>query len=277
MTISHRLLALAILFIATTAHSQTLLVAVDHSLTAAEYQARGVPDPGHAWSDVEVQRAMQALQKIADKDPLQLPRRDSQASGAIFARLVAPIPLPTDTTNLHARIADLSGYAQPLGGLPLLYAKPLAGDFFFDAELVEATRAALAVNAQLLQLINRERSQFTVKKTPTWLRHAHRQVAFGGAMTVRGALFIYAARRAFRPEWRAQLMVHLQQWVPALMLQLPETAHTDLLAHLHGLMQEDPPGYADWQELQQLMTFGGHGPAGFDKPRSPRKHRRHKK
>ena len=25
-------------------------------------------------------------------------------------------------------LADLSGYAQPLGGLPLLYAKPLAGD-----------------------------------------------------------------------------------------------------------------------------------------------------
>lgn len=279
MNLRWRLLCCVVVaLLAGPAYAQVLLVAADHSLAPAEYVAKGLPDPTKTWDDVALAKAVQVLQKLAAKDPLLLPRRESRTSGVVFARLMAPLELPADATQataLRQKIAGLSGYAQSLGALPLLYAKPLAGDFFFDAELVETTRAALELNARLLELINRERKLQDPKQVPAWLKQAHRQVTYGGGLTVRGALFIYSARRAFRPEWRTVLMGHLTKWVPALMAQLPETAHAPLLDQLHGLMLEDPKGYADWQELQQLMTFGGHGPPGFDAPR--RKRTAHKK
>ena len=52
-----------------------------------------------------------------------MPRLESPKSGVVFARLVAPIPLPRDVTSLehfHHYIADLSGFAPPAGVLMLL-------------------------------------------------------------------------------------------------------------------------------------------------------------
>lgn len=273
-------LVVAVLTLVRPASGQTLMVAVDHSMSAAEYAALGMPLPTRAWRDEELRHAVAVLQQLASQDPLRLPRLGSAASGAVFARLVAPVTLAQDATgatDARAQIAELSGYAQPLGALALLYAKPLAGDFFFDAELVESTRVALDVNRRLLQLINRERTQHEDRAAPEWLRQAHNQVAYGAGLTLRGALFIFSARRAFRPEWRARLATDLQREVPAVMAQLPESAHAEILTHLHGLMLEDLPGYSDWQPLQQVMTFVGHGPPAFAKPRPAHKARRKKK
>jgi hypothetical protein len=269
------------------AAAQSLMVAADHSLTAAEYIANGVPSPARTWHEDELRKALTVLQKLAAADPLKLPRLQSKASAEVFARLTTPVPLAkestatvlardvTSTTELRQRIGDLSGYAQPLGALALLYAKPLAGDFCFDAELVESTRVALEVNAHLLRLINRARVLNGEQKVPDWIRREHTQVAYGSALTIRGALFIFAARRAFRPEWRDRLSVDVQKWVPLLMAELPEAAYPEIMAHLHGLMLEDPKGFADWQPIQQVMTFVPHGPPGFAKPRTHGK--RHKK
>ena len=297
MALLHRLgLAALLLTLASTAHAQTLLVAADHSLTAAEYAAKGMPPIGHPWHEDELRRAVGVLHKIAADDPLKLPRLGSTASGAVFARLVAPLLLPhaiaglpqdgtattlprepTTTAEIQNRIADLSGYAQPLGALALLYAKPLAGDFCFDAELVESTRVALEVNGRMLLLINRARAVHGATSPPPWLRQAHQQVSYGTVLTIRGALFIYAARRAFRPQWRAELATVLQNWVPTLMSLLPQTTHAEMLAHLHGLMLEDPQGYADWQQLQHAMTFAEHGPPAYAKVRPPRRGRHKRK
>ncbi len=276
MTASLRLwlATMLLLLLAPPALAEPLMVAADHSLTAAQYAEKGLPLPNRPWDDDDLRHAVGILQKLAAEDPLKLPRRESAASGAVFARLVAPLPLAKDATttdDLRARIADLSGYAQPRGALALLYAKPLAGDFFFDAELVEATRVALDVNLRLLQLINRARGLRENTAAPQWLQREAGQVVYGAALTIRGALFIHAARRAFRPEWRDRLAGDLQKLVPALMAQLPETTHAEILAHLHGLMLEDPKGYADWQQLQQLMTFAGHGPPAFAKPRKAKR------
>ncbi len=284
----HHVVLVAIALWAMPAGAQTLMVATDLSLTAEQYAAKGVPLPTRTWHEEELRKAVAVLQKLAAAEPLQLPRQGSRASGDVFTRLVTPVPLAkeasatvlardvTSTTELRQRIADLSGYAQPLGALALLYAKPLAGDFCFDAELVESTRVALEVNAHLLRLINRARALNGDKTVPEWLRQEHRQVSYGAALTIRGALFIFSARRAFRPEWRTQLSGSLQKWVPTLMEQLPEPTHTEILAHLHGLMLEDPKGFEDWQPIQRVMTFVNHGPPGFAKATKHVK-RRHKK
>ena len=262
-----------------TAPTQTLLVAADHSLTTAQYAALGLPPPTRPWSDGELARAVTALQKLAERDPLKLPRLESAASGEVFARLVAPIALPADVTRSDSRtqIAALSGFAPSLGTLAVLYSKPAAGDFCFDAELVETTRAALELNSRLLQLINRARSAQGEKPAPDWLRRADDQVVYGAALTVRGALFIFSARRAFRPEWSGRLGKALHMWVPKIMEQLPEPAHAAILTHLHGLMMEDPKGYPDWQPVQEVMTFVGHGPPAFPPRAKPAKRHRKKK
>ncbi len=281
MAVSPRLGAfLVCLALASPAHAQPLMVAADHSLTAAEYTAQGMPSPTRPWDEGELRRAVAVLQRIAAQDPLRLPRLESAASGATFARLVAPVVLAREVTmtgDLRTQIADLSGYAQPLGALALLYAKPLAGDFFFDAELVESTRVALEVNHRLLQLINRERTRYEDQSAPTWLRREHDQVTYGATLTLRGALFIFAARRAFRPVWRDRLAAELQKDLPAVLAQLPESTQAEILDHLHGLMLEDAKGVTDWQPLAKVLTFAGHGPPAFAKPHPPRKVRHRKK
>jgi hypothetical protein len=90
----------------------------------ADYVALGLASPTRTWSEGELRASVLVLHKIADEDPLKLPRLESPKSGAVFARLVAPIPLPRDVTSLehfHHYIADLSGFAPPAGVLMLLY------------------------------------------------------------------------------------------------------------------------------------------------------------
>jgi hypothetical protein len=244
----------------------TLSIAPDHSLSTAEYVALGVASPTRTWSEVELRNSLQVLQKIADSDALKLPRFESAKSGAVFARLVTPVPLPRDVTSLehfHRYIADLSGFAPPAGVLMLLYEKHAQGNLCFDAELVEVTRAALEINTRLLQAINRARAALDGKPAPDWLRREHTQVVWGAELTIRGALFIFSARQAFRPTWRERLGKDLEKWLPQLMAQMPEPAHAPAVAHLHGLMMEDPKGYADWAPVQQVMTFTAHGPPAF--------------
>ena len=63
MAVSPRLGAfLVCLALASPAHAQPLMVAADHSLTAAEYTAQGMPSPTRPWDEGELRRAVADLE-----------------------------------------------------------------------------------------------------------------------------------------------------------------------------------------------------------------------
>lgn len=254
------------------------MIEPDHSLTTAGYMVLGMPTPDHAWGEGELRSALRVLHKIAKRDPSKLPRLESQASGSVFARLIAPDavppsdhPTPTAPPTTAERVGDISAFVQQQGRLALLYVNQMAGGGIFDAELVVSTRVALEKNAQLMGLINLQRGQLEGKPVPRKLRRQHEQVVYGADLTIRGALFIYSARRAFRPEWQKRMVGDLVKWLPTLLGRLPAKSQRAALRQMQGLMLEDLAGYKEWDPLQTALVSVLPGPPEIPKPK------RHKK
>lgn len=61
----------------------------DTSLTWPVYRAAGVPEIDRTWSVEDYRRGVQVFVKMAGVSRGELPRRDSQRSGGVFARLVS--------------------------------------------------------------------------------------------------------------------------------------------------------------------------------------------
>ncbi len=75
--------------VASTPTSVGLKAPEDRSLSVEEYAQLGLPGVDHTWTTDERTKAVQVLTDLAKKNPAQLPRYNSNRSGAVFARLLA--------------------------------------------------------------------------------------------------------------------------------------------------------------------------------------------
>lgn len=83
---------------------------LDTSLTWPIYRAAGVPEIDRVWSVEDYRRGVQTFGKMAVTSRAELPRRESQRSGSVFARLVdadnfAALAAPT-SAETRARLGD---------------------------------------------------------------------------------------------------------------------------------------------------------------------------
>lgn len=76
---------LAVLFLGGAAHAAPW--------ASRDYVAAGVPALHQPWSTAELRRAVEALTRAVAGHPERIPRAHDAASGAVFAKLLEPIPV----------------------------------------------------------------------------------------------------------------------------------------------------------------------------------------
>jgi hypothetical protein len=132
------------------AQASATVPAPDHSLTSAQYFALGMPAIDRMWQGDDLTKAYQVIARLADEDPLELPRRGSSNSGAVFGRIVSGenVALANDGRYpLPLRLQIASKQAQPLGQMTQAYLKAhMAQKGSFMPELVDLTCATSFVS-----------------------------------------------------------------------------------------------------------------------------------
>lgn len=109
----------------------------DTSLELAVYRAAGVPDIDHAWSARDYERCLGVFGDLLRSGRSDLPRRGSQRSGALFARLVAPENFRSaDEAAPPERARRLQGYLEAYPGLLQVYS-PASDGIDFSVEQTE--------------------------------------------------------------------------------------------------------------------------------------------
>ena len=59
----------------------------DHSLSLEEYRQLGMPDHSHVWNINDYSSAFFVLNTLMYENPMALPSRESEKSGALFSRM----------------------------------------------------------------------------------------------------------------------------------------------------------------------------------------------
>src|SRR5688572_19670382 len=109
----------------------------DTSLALPVYRAAGVPEIDHVWSARDYERCLAVFADLLRSGRSDLPRRGSQRSGALFARLVAIENFRSaDEAALPERARRLQGYLEAYPGLLQVYS-PASDGIDFSVEQTE--------------------------------------------------------------------------------------------------------------------------------------------
>jgi hypothetical protein len=217
----------------------------------ADYVAAGVPDPGHAWTDVEVVTASHAIQRESADHRERLPRYRGAKSGAVFARLVEA-PAPDDPAiAIVERFKGHMERGEALNALSKLYGfgrNPVP-----SRDEIELFGAMLREMATEMALIDPFLASLGPDgRTPARLGGLEQARRGAGGM-VTGALMIVDGAGLALDDKRA-LVQHLTPALPSLFAQLlPDTQH-DVRGRLAALVDAtDGPLHDDLVAAQRAL------------------------
>ncbi len=222
--------------------SSTAWAAEDPSLTAAEYEALGVPAADRTWGTAEYEAAAAALGKLAASNPERLPRRGSSKSGAVFERIVAPGNLTAITTAslpFETRVTMGGGLVKSM--LPILETYLRAKEKMTGAEAIDLMgfqlRSAVAVTL-LVQEMVMEMSLFD----PT--RDAriddYERLSAKLAKILAPVLQVLMERANYQASDRLRLASTVEELWPVVLEMLPKGARKELPAALRRMIDGKP-------------------------------------
>lgn len=164
---------------------------LDHSLTWPIYRAAGVPEIDRPWSVEDYRRGVQVFGKMAGVSRAELPRRDSQRSGAVFARLVdrdnfAAVASP-GAAESRARLGQ--DYLAVFPGLLQLYS-PASDALDFAVEQGELIAALF----ELLKLALDASRVYTAENAGWGERYEQQKTVAVGVLRGVGAMLLEAGR-----------------------------------------------------------------------------------
>ena len=215
----------------------------DRSLTPEEYIRVGLPAHDRPWSGADMARAERVLSALAAKDPSQLPRYQSERSGAVFARIVADDNLGFSRNRslpLEARMPDAMEYFRSSNAVTKLYAAALSTGAITGAELVELIGSTLRTSVVALQLIA-EFLPTLDKNDPTYpvRMEGLQQFREGLAITVAGTLQTLTERNAYEAPALKRLLAYMQQTLPAILPELPAGSRLETVVRLRSFRDDE--------------------------------------
>ena len=206
---------------------------VDHSLTTAVYVSKGVPSPADPWTAADYQKAVAALQPLADGDMNSLPRWKSPASGEMFARISAKenlTVLGTEAASVQERLAPESKIAIGLQPLMQVYLSAGRRGARYPEEMVELTRFGLELCVQMdrdmgafLALIPKDRPEY--QKVAEQFEKGKE----GLSMAVESWIDVLGDKKNVRTESLTRLAGYERELLPPLMHAVTPTKASELM------------------------------------------------
>lgn len=205
----------------------------DTSLPLAVYRAAGVPDIDHAWSTQDYERCLSVFADLLRSGRNDLPRRGSQRSGALFARLVAIDNFASAADGAGAaevagvalpeRARRLQGYLDVYPGLLRVYS-PASDGIDFSVEQVELIVSLFELLKSAL-----DSSRAIAGADPAWadVYGRQQQMTLG---VVRGASAMLAEPERYAPALREHVKGALVRLAPAFEQHLEPNAASEVHA-----------------------------------------------
>jgi len=127
----------------------------DLSLTAKEYQMKGMPENDKIWSDQDYINAHNTLGSLRVSNFLSLPRKHSNKSGAVFSRIINKENLSflnDSTISLRDKAFRIQYFSSFLNELSRMYTDNLKKEQYYDEELIDIHIFELFVRKKMLEL-----------------------------------------------------------------------------------------------------------------------------
>jgi hypothetical protein len=196
----------------------------DTSLALSVYRAAGVPDIDHAWSARDYQRCLAVFDDLLRSGRSDLPRRGSQRSGALFARLVALENFRSvGEAAPPERARRLQAYLEAYPGLLRVYSPASDGIDF----AVEQTELIVSLFELLKSALDSSRALAAADAASADAYSRQQQMALG---VVRGASAMLAEPERYALPLRQYLRAALVRSSPALEQHLEPSAASEVRA-----------------------------------------------
>jgi hypothetical protein len=215
--------------------------AEDPSLTAAEYEALGVPAADRTWGATEYEATVVALTKLIVSHPERLPRRGSSKSGSVFERIVAPGNLTAIVKSNHPiEVRVTMGRNVVVHQLEILALYQSAEDKYAGAEIADLVGVELRGATAVTLLV-----QEWVTATP--LSDPARDAKIEGSERLKaklgiilaGVLQSLVARGNVQPADRLRLAGTVEELWPVLYPLVPQNGRKELPGALRKLIDGD--------------------------------------
>jgi hypothetical protein len=226
----------------------------DESLTPEKYVELGLPAHDRPWLAPDMVQADKALTAIAQKNPRQLPRYQSEQSGPVFARLTSPQNLEfarNRTIPLDWRMSQALDSTEASNRIHKRYVAAALKNTMGTSELVECLGYQLRAAVVMLDLVD----EFLPTMDPKEPDYAARmkgleQMRQGLAGLVAGGLLTLTERQSYRPAELVRLVGYMKETCPRILAGLSPTSRLEMLTRLEQMNndarnQDLQPGLGD--------------------------------
>jgi hypothetical protein len=224
--------------------AESVPVTPDHSFAAPAYLQRGIPPTDRNWTPKDYEQAEAALKKLGAEDSTTLPRYQSPASGAVFARIVSREnlrALRVGGQDLGQRMDATGNLIEKVSRVLLVYATASSGGTVLDAELIELIRFTLEISSDLNRLAEAYSRLLPADDPNREARMKGREeVRQGLSKIVNGSLVTLGERGGYRVLERLRLAETLEKTLPGLLPYLPRGAAAELPGRVHQMAGEEP-------------------------------------
>lgn len=212
----------------------------DRSLGLEQYVELGVPSPERSWGGQDYALALQTLSELAQKDPAQLPRYQSERSGTLFARLTAYDNVDSLESLQLAPLAQVQTAGAMLGPasqILMLYLQAHSTTNSFASEMIELQAFTLHAAVAVLEAMASVPASDVRNREAFESGQAQMQSGFG--KMVSGALATLSEREVYSDEDRTRFVGRLMQDLPRLLPLLQPLTRKEVPVRIDELLANE--------------------------------------
>jgi hypothetical protein len=213
----------------------------DESLAADDYVAQGLPAYDRPWVGQDLTVVAPKLKALAAGEPQQLPRRGSDKSGAVFARLVADDNLSffrNRSLPLSSRMSESVAYFQSQNDILKTYAGALDRGKVSGDDVIDLLAAELSTVQVVLELVDEFLPTVPRDEKYEARMHGLQTMRQGLATMVSGVLTSFTETQVYGVDARSRLLGRCIETFPHIVPRLTKPSQAEVKHRLADLAKD---------------------------------------
>jgi hypothetical protein len=218
------------------------IIIPDESLQADEYVKRGMPAHDRPWIGDDLTAASRTLASIAQSGYGRLPRRDSDRSGSVFARMTSPKNLDllrNKSLPLEMRLSQGTEYQKGMADILQLYGSAVVKNQIPAADALEVLASQFHVAILMFELADEMLSTIEPNDASrTGVVAGLEQMKQGLALIVMGGMSAFNERDVYTSAELMRLIEAMKATFPRLVPRLSSLSKQEALRRLETLLSD---------------------------------------